>query len=194
MAALSGGGGAGAEQGQALFNGDMEPEAGAAASSAADPAIPEEVSAGATLQPPASPRWRTGVYLEERGGGGGSRALGHPLPTAPLGGEWASSRGPSPSRGSSLRKHTQWHGEGSPGPHPCCGLGPRRTGRRLSVGGEARLVGEGHAWRRCQSCISSGFSLWGGKGPLRPSGGCRCATRQDPGPGYRRVGLLPGPG
>ncbi|XP_026957521.1 serine/threonine-protein kinase B-raf isoform X4 [Sagmatias obliquidens] len=41
MAALSGGGGA--EQGQALFNGDMEPEAGAAASSAADPAIPEEV-------------------------------------------------------------------------------------------------------------------------------------------------------
>uniref|UniRef100_A0A671G6Y5 non-specific serine/threonine protein kinase n=1 Tax=Rhinolophus ferrumequinum TaxID=59479 RepID=A0A671G6Y5_RHIFE len=44
MAALSGGGG-GAEQGQALFNGDMEPEAGAgaAASSAADPAIPEEV-------------------------------------------------------------------------------------------------------------------------------------------------------
>lgn len=47
MAALSGGGGGGAEQGQALFNGDMEPEAGAAASSAADPAIPEEVSAGA---------------------------------------------------------------------------------------------------------------------------------------------------
>ncbi|XP_044802897.1 serine/threonine-protein kinase B-raf isoform X8 [Bubalus kerabau] len=45
MAALSGGGGGGggAEQGQALFNGDMEPEAGAAASSAADPAIPEEV-------------------------------------------------------------------------------------------------------------------------------------------------------
>uniref|UniRef100_A0ABI7YTA8 non-specific serine/threonine protein kinase n=1 Tax=Felis catus TaxID=9685 RepID=A0ABI7YTA8_FELCA len=43
MAALSGGGGGGgAEQGQALFNGDMEPEAGAAASSAADPAIPEE--------------------------------------------------------------------------------------------------------------------------------------------------------
>uniref|UniRef100_A0A8C3X128 B-Raf proto-onco, serine/threonine kinase n=1 Tax=Catagonus wagneri TaxID=51154 RepID=A0A8C3X128_9CETA len=42
MAALSGGGG-GAEQDQALFNGDMEPEAGAAASSAADPAIPEEV-------------------------------------------------------------------------------------------------------------------------------------------------------
>nr|XP_005006371.2 LOW QUALITY PROTEIN: serine/threonine-protein kinase B-raf [Cavia porcellus] len=43
MAALSGGGGA--EQGQALFNGDMELEAGAgaAASSAADPAIPEEV-------------------------------------------------------------------------------------------------------------------------------------------------------
>ncbi|XP_035866854.1 serine/threonine-protein kinase B-raf isoform X3 [Phyllostomus discolor] len=43
MAALSGDGGA--EQGQALFNGDMEPEAGAgaAASSAADPAIPEEV-------------------------------------------------------------------------------------------------------------------------------------------------------
>nr|KAF6337825.1 B-Raf proto-oncogene, serine/threonine kinase [Pipistrellus kuhlii] len=43
-AALSGGDG-GAEQGQALFNGDMEPEAGAgaAASSAADPAIPEEV-------------------------------------------------------------------------------------------------------------------------------------------------------
>nr|KAF6417926.1 B-Raf proto-oncogene, serine/threonine kinase [Rousettus aegyptiacus] len=43
MAALSGGGDA--EQGQALFNGDMEPEAGAgaAASSAADPAIPEEV-------------------------------------------------------------------------------------------------------------------------------------------------------
>ncbi|XP_040858315.1 serine/threonine-protein kinase B-raf isoform X5 [Ochotona curzoniae] len=43
MAALSGGGGA--EQGQALFNGDMESEAGAgaAASSAADPAIPEEV-------------------------------------------------------------------------------------------------------------------------------------------------------
>ncbi|KAF4020362.1 hypothetical protein G4228_011838 [Cervus hanglu yarkandensis] len=44
MAALSGGGGGGgAEQGQALFNGDMEPEAGAAASSTADPAIPEEV-------------------------------------------------------------------------------------------------------------------------------------------------------
>ncbi|XP_036782003.1 serine/threonine-protein kinase B-raf isoform X12 [Manis pentadactyla] len=46
MAALSGGGGGGgAEQGQALFNGDMEPEpgAGAAASSGADPAIPEEV-------------------------------------------------------------------------------------------------------------------------------------------------------
>lgn len=43
MAALSGGGGGGAELGQALFNGDMEPEAGAAASSAADPAIPEEV-------------------------------------------------------------------------------------------------------------------------------------------------------
>ncbi|XP_057586834.1 serine/threonine-protein kinase B-raf isoform X3 [Hippopotamus amphibius kiboko] len=43
MAALSGGGGGGTEQGQALFNGDMEPEAGAAASSAADPAIPEEV-------------------------------------------------------------------------------------------------------------------------------------------------------
>ncbi|XP_028345465.1 serine/threonine-protein kinase B-raf isoform X6 [Physeter macrocephalus] len=43
MAALSGGGGGGADQGQALFNGDMEPEAGAAASSAADPAIPEEV-------------------------------------------------------------------------------------------------------------------------------------------------------
>ncbi|XP_065740306.1 serine/threonine-protein kinase B-raf isoform X6 [Phocoena phocoena] len=48
MAALSGGGGGGgggggAEQGQALFNGDMEPEAGAAGSSAADPAIPEEV-------------------------------------------------------------------------------------------------------------------------------------------------------
>ncbi|XP_064145705.1 serine/threonine-protein kinase B-raf isoform X2 [Loxodonta africana] len=43
MAALSGGGGA--EQGPALFNGDMDPEAGAgaAASSAADPAIPEEV-------------------------------------------------------------------------------------------------------------------------------------------------------
>uniref|UniRef100_A0A8C2MTH3 non-specific serine/threonine protein kinase n=1 Tax=Cricetulus griseus TaxID=10029 RepID=A0A8C2MTH3_CRIGR len=40
-----GGSGGGAEQGQALFNGDMEPEAGAgaAASSAADPAIPEEV-------------------------------------------------------------------------------------------------------------------------------------------------------
>ncbi|XP_051007629.1 serine/threonine-protein kinase B-raf isoform X2 [Acomys russatus] len=40
-----GGGGDGAEQGQALFNGDMEPEAGAgaAASSATDPAIPEEV-------------------------------------------------------------------------------------------------------------------------------------------------------
>lgn len=44
-----GDGGGGAEQGQALFNGDMEPEAGAgaAASSAADPAIPEEVSGGA---------------------------------------------------------------------------------------------------------------------------------------------------
>ncbi|XP_023568595.1 serine/threonine-protein kinase B-raf isoform X3 [Octodon degus] len=43
MAALSGGGGA--EQGQPLFNGDMELEAGAgaAAFSAADPAIPEEV-------------------------------------------------------------------------------------------------------------------------------------------------------
>ncbi|XP_077003911.1 serine/threonine-protein kinase B-raf isoform X2 [Tamandua tetradactyla] len=42
MAALSGGG---AEQGQALFNGDMDPEAGAGAtaSSAAEPAIPEEV-------------------------------------------------------------------------------------------------------------------------------------------------------
>lgn len=52
MAALSGGGGA--EQGQALFNGDMEPEAGAAASSAADPAIPEEVSAGAPCTPPVS--------------------------------------------------------------------------------------------------------------------------------------------
>ncbi|KAH0510176.1 Serine/threonine-protein kinase B-raf [Microtus ochrogaster] len=40
----SGGGGGGPEQDQALFNGDMEPEAGAgaAASSAADPAIPEE--------------------------------------------------------------------------------------------------------------------------------------------------------
>lgn len=56
MAALSGGGGGGAEQGQALFNGDMEPEAGAgaAASSAADPAIPEEVSAGAPYTPPGS--------------------------------------------------------------------------------------------------------------------------------------------
>ncbi|XP_078199749.1 serine/threonine-protein kinase B-raf isoform X5 [Callithrix jacchus] len=45
MAALSGGGGGSAEPGQALFNGDMEPEAGAGAatSSAADPAIPEEV-------------------------------------------------------------------------------------------------------------------------------------------------------
>ncbi|XP_075414866.1 serine/threonine-protein kinase B-raf isoform X2 [Tenrec ecaudatus] len=42
MAALSGGG---AEHGPALFNGDMEPEAGAgaAASSGAEPAIPEEV-------------------------------------------------------------------------------------------------------------------------------------------------------
>ncbi|XP_041490536.1 serine/threonine-protein kinase B-raf isoform X1 [Microtus oregoni] len=41
----SGGGGGGPEQDQALFNGDVEPEAGAgaAASSAADPAIPEEV-------------------------------------------------------------------------------------------------------------------------------------------------------
>ncbi|XP_049498260.1 serine/threonine-protein kinase B-raf [Panthera uncia] len=55
MAALSGGGGGGgAEQGQALFNGDMEPEAGAAASSAADPAIPEEVSAGAPYTPQVS--------------------------------------------------------------------------------------------------------------------------------------------
>ncbi|XP_060052687.1 serine/threonine-protein kinase B-raf isoform X3 [Erinaceus europaeus] len=44
MAALSGGDG-GAEQGQALFNGDMELEAGAgaAASAVVDPAIPEEV-------------------------------------------------------------------------------------------------------------------------------------------------------
>ncbi|KAJ8782899.1 hypothetical protein J1605_009507 [Eschrichtius robustus] len=56
MAALSGGGGA--EQGQALFNGDMEPEAGAAASSAADPAIPEE--------PPSllgAAGWETGIPL-----------------------------------------------------------------------------------------------------------------------------------
>uniref|UniRef100_A0A2K6BY92 non-specific serine/threonine protein kinase n=1 Tax=Macaca nemestrina TaxID=9545 RepID=A0A2K6BY92_MACNE len=49
MAALSGGGGggdgSGVEPGEALFNGDMEPEAGAsaAASSAADSDIPEEV-------------------------------------------------------------------------------------------------------------------------------------------------------
>uniref|UniRef100_A0A8D2E9G1 Uncharacterized protein n=1 Tax=Theropithecus gelada TaxID=9565 RepID=A0A8D2E9G1_THEGE len=52
MAALSGGGGggdgSGAEPGEALFNGDMEPEAGAgagaAASSAADSNIPEELT------------------------------------------------------------------------------------------------------------------------------------------------------
>lgn len=57
MAALSGGGGGDAEQGPALFNGDMEPEAGAgaAASSAADPAIPEEVSARRPPRPRARP-------------------------------------------------------------------------------------------------------------------------------------------
>ncbi|XP_072508663.1 serine/threonine-protein kinase B-raf isoform X6 [Notamacropus eugenii] len=43
MAALSGGGGGGAEQGPALFNGDMDPEAGAGSASSAEPAIPEEV-------------------------------------------------------------------------------------------------------------------------------------------------------
>lgn len=76
MAALSGGGG-GAEQGQALFNGDMEPEAGAgaAASSAADPAIPEEVSAGAPYTPPSfglgwlvffgGTRWRWGLWCPQ---------------------------------------------------------------------------------------------------------------------------------
>lgn len=67
MAALSGGGG-GAEQGQALFNGDMEPEAGAgaAASSAADPAIPEEVSAGAPCTPPVSAlRWPVFILGKE---------------------------------------------------------------------------------------------------------------------------------
>lgn len=79
MAALSGDGGA--EQGQALFNGDMEPEAGAgaAASSAADPAIPEEVSAGAPCTLPVSAR-PAGVYLGGRGGGAGRPgALSHPL-------------------------------------------------------------------------------------------------------------------
>uniref|UniRef100_A0A8C9H4K5 Uncharacterized protein n=1 Tax=Piliocolobus tephrosceles TaxID=591936 RepID=A0A8C9H4K5_9PRIM len=48
MALLSGGrgGGSGTEPGEALFNGDMEPEAGAgtAASSAADSDIPEELT------------------------------------------------------------------------------------------------------------------------------------------------------
>ncbi|XP_051819494.1 serine/threonine-protein kinase B-raf isoform X2 [Antechinus flavipes] len=47
MAALSGGGGGGggggAEQGPALFNGDMDPETGAGSASSAEPAIPEEV-------------------------------------------------------------------------------------------------------------------------------------------------------
>ncbi|XP_074049646.1 serine/threonine-protein kinase B-raf isoform X1 [Macrotis lagotis] len=43
MAALSGGGGGGADQGPALFNGDMDPEAGAGSASSAEPAIPEEV-------------------------------------------------------------------------------------------------------------------------------------------------------
>lgn len=79
MAALSGGGG-GAEQGQALFNGDMEPEAGAgaAASSAADPAIPEEVSAGAPCTPAVSGLgWL--VFILGKGGGGGSGALSHLL-------------------------------------------------------------------------------------------------------------------
>lgn len=76
MAALSGDGGT--EQGQALFNGDMEPEAGAgaAASSAADPAIPEEVSAGAPRTPPVPGlgRWC--------GFGGKEAALGALVPSA----------------------------------------------------------------------------------------------------------------
>lgn len=136
MAALSGDGGA--EQGQALFNGDMEPEAGAgaAASSAADPAIPEEVSAGAPCTLPVSAR-PAGVYLGGSGGAGGSGALSHPLLGAlRVGG--ASPPGPSPSCSSSLRKHTRWPGGGggSRARTPAGGSGERWWSGRLSAGGE----------------------------------------------------------
>lgn len=167
MAALSGGGGGGAEQDQALFNGDMEPEAGAgaAASSAADPAIPEEVSAGAPYTPPGSGLGWLVFFGGERGGGGGSGALSHLLLWVLRGGRWASPPCPSPSCSSSLRKHTQW-------PRGVSLTRTRAWGIRaalveqeaISRGRDSGLVREGHGWLKVAR-LSSMFSLfWGGGG------------------------------
>lgn len=142
MAALSGGGDA--EQGQALFNGDMEPEAGAgaAASSAADPAIPEEVSAGAPRGPrgPGLGRpmfiWASEVAL------GGSDALGHSL-------LWALRVGDGhpplvPLRHAAPRYVNTHNGpEGVPWLAPrLARCGQRWLSRRRSVGGETQAGSE----------------------------------------------------
>lgn len=136
MAALSGGGGGGAEQGQALFNGDMEPEAGAgaAASSGADPAIPEEVSPGAPCPPRFSARGWLVFGRKRRRWGPECPQL--PSPAGSARWEMGVPSPPSPSRRSALREHTPWPG-GFPRPAPLLGGSARlRLGRRLSVGGE----------------------------------------------------------
>lgn len=139
MAALSGGGGGGgAEQGQALFNGDMEPEAGAAASSAADPAIPEEVSAGAPCTPPDSGLARL-VFIW-----GKEVAAGATVPSATfssgLCGVGDGHSPPVPLRHAAPRYVNTHNGPGGfPGPllGPE-GFGQRWLSRRPSVGGETQ--------------------------------------------------------
>lgn len=121
MAALSGGGGA--EQGQALFNGDMESEAGAgaAASSAADPAIPEEVSVRVTPPPcPCRVRDRlTGVYFRGQEAAKGVQGVPSATFSCQLRGVGGGHRPRVPLRHAAPRYVNTHYGPGGfPGPQP----------------------------------------------------------------------------
>lgn len=190
MAALSGDGGA--EQGQALFNGDMEPEAGAgaAASSAADPAIPEEVSAGAPCTLPVSAR-PAGVYLGGRGGAGGSGAFSHALLGAlRVGG--ASPPGPSQSCSSSLRKHTRWPGGVSLARTPARGVRGAVVEQEAVRRGRVSGLVLGHGWLEGGRRASPRHFRYSGRGAAVAGGIPAADVGSEPGrassPRYRGVG------